>query len=99
MAPVTVDLGNFTIRSYLDMHFLLTVSSAMLLVLPEDYPHPQVPTAAELRDQVRAGSIWITGAGSCHFELNIGLGDSLNPNLQDQLQHMILEAFEAFPVS
>lgn len=94
---VIVDLGSFSISSHLDTNFVLTLSTSVLLSYPERCPEP--PTAAELRDQVKAGLLWITRAGSCQVELNIGLGDSLEPGSLEQLQRMIVEAFEDFPVS
>lgn len=94
---VTVDLGNFSIYSHLDTDFVLHLTTSMLLYLPDQYS--EAPTATELGDQVKAGLLWITGAGSCQFELNIGLTDSLQPGSREQLQRMIVDAFEAFPVS
>jgi hypothetical protein len=94
---VTVDLGNFAISSHLDTNFVLTLSISMLLSLPDQYSG--APTAAALSNQVKAGLLWITGAGSCQFELNIGLTDSLQPGSREQLQRIIVDALETFPVS
>lgn len=94
---VTVDLDSFSISSYLDKNFVLTVSTSMLISVPGHDPHN--PTAAELRDRVQAGSLWITRAGSCRIDLSIAFRGSLEGGLRERLQHMIIEAFEDFPVS
>lgn len=94
---VTVDLGSFSISSYLDKNFVLAVSTSALLSMPAQYPN--IHTAADLRDQVQAGSLWIARAGSCHIELSIAFGDSLKDGSREHLQRMFVEAFEHFPVS
>lgn len=98
---VTVDLGSFTISSHIDSDLCLTVSTDISLSLPDNLP--SVPTAVELWDQVKAGLLWITRAGSCHFELSIHfeeLAEQLfHADLQDQRREMVMKAFQAFPVS
>lgn len=93
---VSVDLGTFSISSSLNRKFVLTVRTSILISLPDTHSRP--PTAFELRDQVKAGSLWITRAGSCIFELSIRFEDPLNDNLREDLEHMIIGAFEALPV-
>lgn len=98
---VTVDLGSFTICSHTDKDLCLTVSTAMSLSLPDN---PSLaPTAVELWDQVKAGLLWITRAGSCRFHLSIYLGelgdDLRHADLQDRSRQTVIEAFQAFPVS
>lgn len=96
---VTVDLGSFTICSHTDNNLLLTVSTVIVLSLPDN--PSLVPTAVELWDQVKAGLLWITRAGSCCFNLSIyleGLGDDLrHADLQDRRRQTVVEAFQAFP--
>lgn len=98
---VTVDLGSFTISSHTDENLCLTVSSAMSLSLPGNLS--SVPTAFELWDQVKAGLLWITRAGSCRFALSIYFDELANDlhhaNLQDRGREMVKEAFQTFPVS
>lgn len=99
MAPdKTVDIGSFSIASKVDTDFALTVSSSMSLSLPEHFADH--PTAVDLRDQVKAGALWLTRAGSCrlileiHFEHPAGMsvhGDA-------QRRQIAIEAFQSFPV-
>ncbi|ROV97703.1 hypothetical protein VMCG_07364 [Cytospora schulzeri] len=96
---VTVDLGSFTICSHTDEDFCLTVSTTVSLSLPDSFASS--PTAIELRDQVKAGSLWVTRAGSCRFDLSIyfeELGDDLRyTDMQDRRRETVMEAFQAFP--
>lgn len=94
---VSVDLETFTLSSSLDKSFVLAVRTSILLSLPDD--HSGAPTASELRDQVKTGSLWITRAGSCTFALSIHFEDPLTDNVREDLEHTIVGAFEAFPVS
>lgn len=98
---VTVDLGSFTISSHTDKDFCLTVSTAMSLSLPGSLSTN--PTAVEILDQVKAGLLWITRAGSCRIKLSICFeelaDDSHSSDLHDRAREMVMEAFQAFPVS
>lgn len=94
---VDVDFSSFSISSYLDKNFVLDVSTSALLSVPVQCS--SISTAADLRDQVQNGSLWIARAGSCHIELSIGFGGSLNDGPQEDIQRMCVEAFENFPVS
>lgn len=93
---VTVDLGTYTISRYLDKKFALAVTVSMSLCLPKE--HPSVQTAAELREKVTAGSLWISRAGSCIFELSVDFDDPPDDDLRENLEHMVVDAFETFPV-
>lgn len=94
---VTFDLGSFSLSSYLDENFVLTVSTSILMSVPVQ--HPGICTATNLRDQVQAGLLWVTRAGSCLIELSIDFEDSLESDTRKSLQCMVVEAFEIFPVS
>lgn len=93
---VTVDLGNYTILSNLDKNLVLTITASMSLSLAEE--HLEFSTAAELREKVKAGSLWITRAGSCNFELRADFNDLPSHGLSEHLEHMVVDAFETFPV-
>lgn len=94
---VTFDSGSFTISSYLDNNFVLTVSTRIIIALPAGFS--DVSTVAGLRDQIQNGSLWIARAGSCHIELEIGFGKSFGDGTPDSIKHMCVEAFENFPAS
>lgn len=93
---MTFDLGTFSIASYIDKHFVLTVTTSVSVSLSDDYPG--VLTAAELCNQVKAGSLWITRAGSCNVKLSIVFDDFLDDDFRVTLEHMVTESFEKFPV-
>lgn len=98
---VTVGLDSFTISNEVDRSLCLTVSTELSLSLPDR--SPGTLSAAELWDEVRAGALWITRAGSCRFELSIlfeDLGDeTFDTRSQDQRRQAAMEAFQFFPVS
>lgn len=93
---VTIDLGLFSISNYLDKNFALTVTASLSLSLWED--RPDTPTATELCDQVKAGSLWITRAGSCNVEFSVLFDDFLDVDVLESLEHTVIRAFEGFPV-
>lgn len=93
---VTLNLGTYTISSNLDKKFVLAVAASISLSLPEEYP--DVQTAAELCEKVRAGSLWITRAGSCNFELGVDFNSLPSDDHRDRLENMVIGAFETFPV-
>lgn len=93
---VTLDLGTFEISNDVDRKLVLAVATSMSLSLPAG--HAGDPTAAQLREQVRAGSLWIARAGSCNFELGINFHSLLDDGLREGLERMVIGAFESFPV-
>lgn len=98
---VTVDFGSFTISRQTDKSLCLTVSTVISLSLPDNLP--TVPTAVELWDQVKTGSLWLTRAGSCRFELSTNFEEldttTLCADFQVKQRRTAIQAFQTFPVS
>lgn len=93
---VILDLGTYEISNDVDQKLVLAVTTSMSLSLPAG--HADDPTAAELHEQVRAGSLWFTRAGSCNFELGISFHALLGDGVREDLERMVISAFERFPV-
>lgn len=99
MAPEkTVDVGTFSIASKADKNFVLTVSTSMTLSLPDHFPDHL--TANELRDQVRAGALWLTRARSCRIILAILFEPPTEVSVEEDAQwkQLIIEKFRALQV-
>lgn len=99
MAPEkTVDIGSFSITSKFDKNFALTVSNSMTLSLPDHFAD-HLPVN-ELRDQVRAGALWLTRARSCRLTLAIHFEQPPEMTVQEvaQRRQLVIEAFQSLPV-
>lgn len=93
---VTLDLGTYEISNDMDQKLVLAVTTSMSLSLPAG--HAGDLTAAQIREQVKAGSLWIARAGSCNFELGIDFHGLFDDGLRENLERMVIGAFENFPV-
>lgn len=76
---------------------MLVVTASANLFFSEGCP--DVRTAAELGEKVRAGCLWITRGSSCSFELRVAFEDLIRKHQQENLDHVVITAFEALPVS
>lgn len=92
----TISLGHFSISSYLDKNFVLAVETSVTLSLPDGH---HAMSAADLRGEVRAGSLWVTRAGSCRFELSVGFEGLDEDGLREDLEHRVIRAFESLEAS
>lgn len=95
----TVDFGSFSIASKVDKDFALNVSTSMSLSLPEHFADHL--TAEYLRDQVRAGTLWLTRASSCRLTLTIHFEHPAGVSVHGEAQRrqLAIEAFQSLPVS
>lgn len=99
MAPdKTVDIGSFSIASTVDKDFALEVSTSMSLSLPEHLADHL--TAKDLRDQVKAGALWLTRASSCRLTLAIHFEYPTDVSVHGDAQRrqIATEAFQSLPV-
>lgn len=99
MAPhKTVDVGSFSIASKVDKDFALEVSTSMSLSLP-DHLADNI-TAEDLRDQVKAGALWLTRASSCRLTLAIHFEHPTDMSVHGDVQRrqIAIEAFQSLPV-
>lgn len=93
----SIDLDTFKASSYLDPNFVLTVQPCALVSLP-DALHGHL-SAEELRDRVKSGSVWVTRAASCYFELKADFEGFPSGAVHEDLVHVVIKAFESLPVS
>lgn len=91
-----IDLGSFTIASYLDERFVLAVSTSVTLRLPEQYAST-VRTAIDLRDHIKQGNLWAARASACKIDLYLGF--EAYAGSREGMQDTLLAAFEDCPVS
>lgn len=94
---IALELGSFSISANVDKNFVMTITSCASLSLPDDYIGPS--TGYQLRDEVKAGELWVTRAGSCHFNLAVSFEGLCSFALQEDGRNRVITAFESSPVS
>jgi hypothetical protein len=66
---ISIDLGELRIKNESHRRLILGVSTTLTLKLSANNPQPL--STHELYDQVHAGELWISRAGSCRLQVDV----------------------------